>query len=284
MRNTLFILGLLFLLGACNQKPQKADLKIMSFNVRYDTPRDSMNNWQYRKEEAGKMLNYYAPDIVGMQEVLHNQLEDIKSYLPQYTALGVGREDGREKGEFNPLFFKTDRFELVKSGNFSLSETPEVIGVRGWDAVCKRIATWAVLKDKASGIEFMALNTHLDHKGETARKESARLLVNQLVTLAETRPFVMTGDFNTTPDSAIIGLLTEEGKVKNAKSEAALVYGPEWTFHDFGRLSLPERMWIDYIFISPGIQVKTFRNITDVPDTVFLSDHNPVLSEITVLR
>lgn len=284
MKNTLFIFGLFFLLGACCHKTHQTDLKIMSFNVRYDTPRDSMNNWQYRKEEAGKMLNYYAPDIVGMQEVLHNQLEDMKSRLPQYTAIGVGREDGKEGGEYNPLFFKTGRFEVLKSGNFSLSETPEKVGIKGWDAVCKRIATWAIFKDKESGVEFMALNTHLDHKGEVARQESARLLVKQITALAEGRPFVMTGDFNTIPDSDIILLLTEEGKVKNAKLEAALVYGPEWTFHDFGRLPQTERTWIDYIFISPDIQVNKFRNITDIPNTGFSSDHNPVFAEITIQK
>lgn len=282
MKNTLFILGFFLLLGACCQKPDQADLKIMSFNIRYDTSRDSLNSWSYRREEAGKMLNYYTPDIVGMQEVLHNQLEDIKVSLPHYTAIGVGREDGKEKGEYNPLFFRTDRFDVLKSGNFSLSETPEKVGVKGWDAVCKRIATWAILKDKASGVEFIALNTHLDHKGEIARQESAHLLVKQITALAEGRPFVITGDFNTAPDSDIIRLLTKEGKIKNAKLEAALTYGPEWTFHDFGRLPLVERVWIDYIFISPDVQVNKFRNITDIPDTGFLSDHNPVLTEITI--
>lgn len=282
MKNTLFILGFFFLLGACCQKPDQAGLKIMSFNIRYDTSRDSLNSWLYRKEAAGKMLNYYTPDIVGMQEVLHNQLEDMKASLPHYTAIGVGREDGKEKGEYNPLFFRTDRFDVLKSGNFSLSETPEKVGIKGWDAVCKRIATWAILKDKASDLEFMALNTHLDHKGEIARQESVRLLVKQITALAEDRPFVITGDFNTTPDSDIIMLLTKEGKIKNAKLEAALAYGPEWTFHDFGRLPLVERVWIDYIFISPDIQVNKFRNITDIPNTGFLSDHNPVLTEITI--
>ena len=130
----------------------------------------------------------------------------------------------------------------------------------------------------------MALNTHLDHKGEVARQESARLLVKQITALAEGRPFVMTGDFNTIPDSDIIMLLTEGGKVKNAKLEAALVYGPEWTFHDFGRLPQTERTWIDYIFISPDIQVNKFRNITDIPNTGFLSDHNPVFAEITIQK
>jgi len=105
----------------------------MTFNVRLDIPSDSVNNWNYRKGDACRMIAYYSPDLLGMQEVLHNQMEDLKRGLPQYTALGVGRDDGKEAGEYCPIFFRTDRFTLVEYGNFSLSEQPKTIGIKGWD-------------------------------------------------------------------------------------------------------------------------------------------------------
>ena len=147
------------------------------------------------------MIAYYAPDVVGMQEVVKNQLDDLKNRLPQYTALGVGRADGKEAGEYCSLFYKTDRFELIKNGNFGLSETPDTIGVKGWDAACERIVTWAILKDKTSGKKLAAFNTHFDHVGKVARRESAKLLLAKMHELAEGLPVILTGDFNGTVDS-----------------------------------------------------------------------------------
>lgn len=136
------ICGLLFLCGckshtARNERP----LEVMTFNIRLDAPSDSANNWKYRKDNVCRMIAYYQPDLLGMQEVCHNQMEDLKQGLPQYTALGVGRDDGKEAGEYCPIFFNTGRFTLVEYGNFSLSEQPETIGIKGWDASYNRITT-----------------------------------------------------------------------------------------------------------------------------------------------
>lgn len=120
----------------------------MTFNIRLDAPSDSANNWKYRKENVYQMITYYHPDLLGMQEVCHNQMEDLKQGLPQYTALGVGRDDGKEAGEYCPIFFNPNRFTLLKSGNFALSEHPDSIGIKGWDASYNRITTWAILKEK----------------------------------------------------------------------------------------------------------------------------------------
>lgn len=278
-KNFCFCLFLTLWCLSCSTR-QTAGLKVMSFNIRYDNPQDSLNNWAFRKNNAGTMLNYYAPDIIGMQEVLHNQLTDLKNCLPDYTALGVGREDGQEKGEYSALFFKTERFDLLQSGNFSLSETPDKIGVKGWDAACERIATWGILRDKQNGKEFLALNTHLDHMGHRARREGARLILNKIKEISQGRPFLFTGDFNATPESEVIKILLTEGKVRDARQAAPIFYGPSWTFHDFGRLPLSEKEWIDYIFVSPEFSVEQFRNISDIPDEGFLSDHNPVYAEI----
>ena len=140
----------LLLLSSCGTKTSDApqSVNVMTFNIRLDTESDSLNAWPHRRAEVGRMLGYYAPDLLGMQEVLPQQMTALKEMLPQYTALGVGREDGKAEGEFSPIFFRTDRFELLRSGNFSLSPTPNEFGVKGWGAACNRICTWALLKDK----------------------------------------------------------------------------------------------------------------------------------------
>ena len=203
MKNMFFnsvLVAFVLLVASCSKQPE-AKVDVMSFNIRLDHVADSLNNWKYRKDAAAQMIAYYTPDVVGMQEVLKNQLDDLKNRLPQYTALGVGRADGKEKGEYCSLFYKTDRFDLVKSGYFGLSETPDSIGIKGWDAACERIVTWAVLKDKVSGKELAAFNTHFDHIGKVARRESAVLLLAKIREIASDLPVVITGDFNGTVDS-----------------------------------------------------------------------------------
>lgn len=253
----------------------------MSFNIRLDHVADSLNNWKYRKDVAAQMITYYAPDVVGMQEVLKNQLDDLKNRLPEYTVLGVGRADGKEKGEYCSLFYKTDRFDLVKSGNFGLSEMPDSIGIKGWDAACERIVTWAVLKDKVSGKELAAFNTHFDHIGKVARRESAVLLLAKIREIASDLPVVITGDFNGTVDSDPISVLTEGG-MQNTYSASDVVYGPAWSFHNFGRIPVEERQLIDFIFVNGQVVANKFRVIADKPDNVYLSDHAPILANLTI--
>lgn len=268
------------LVASCGKQPEmKVD--VMSFNIRLDHAGDSLNNWKYRKDNAAQMIVYYAPDIVGMQEVVKNQLDDLKDRLPQYTALGVGRADGKEKGEYCSLFFKTSRFDLIKDGNFGLSETPDTIGVKGWDAACERILTWAVLKDKVSGKELAAFNTHFDHVGEVARRESAKLILEKIKEIAGELPVVVTGDFNGTVDSEPIQILTEGGMI-NTCEVAPVVYGPAWSFHNFGRIPLEQRPLIDFIFVNGAIAVDKYRVIGDKPDNGFLSDHAPVMTGLTI--
>ena len=216
-----------------------------------------------------------------MQEVLKNQLDDLKNRLPEYTVLGVGRADGKEKGEYCSLFYKTDRFDLVKSGNFGLSEMPDSIGIKGWDAACERIVTWAVLKDKVSGKELAAFNTHFDHIGKVARRESAVLLLAKIREIASDLPVVITGDFNGTVDSDPISVLTEGG-MQNTYSTSDVVYGPAWSFHDFGRIPVEERQLIDFIFVNGQVVANKFRVIADKPDNVYLSDHAPILANLTI--
>ena len=180
----LFLLFLPLFAASCGQVKQQAPapepVNVMSFNIRYDNPEDSLDNWQYRKDRAANAIRFYDVDILGTQEVLHNQLEDLKQRLPEYGVIGVGREDGKEKGEYSALWYKKDRFNLLDSGYFWLSETPEVAGSKGWDGACERIASWAKLQDKVSGKEFFALNTHLDHVGVAARREGISLMLDKV--------------------------------------------------------------------------------------------------------
>ena len=283
MKNMFFnsvLVAFVLLVASCSKQPE-AKVDVMSFNIRLDHVADSLNNWKYRKDVAAQMITYYAPDVVGMQEVLKNQLDDLKNRLPQYTVLGVGRADGKEKGEYCSLFYKTDRFDLVKSGNFGLSEMPDSIGIKGWDAACERIVTWAVLKDKVSGKELAAFNTHFDHIGKVARRESAVLLLAKIREIASDLPVVITGDFNGTVDSDPISVLTEGG-MQNTYSTSDVVYGPAWSFHDFGRIPVEERQLIDFIFVNGQVVANKFRVIADKPDNVYLSDHAPILANLTI--
>lgn len=268
------------MLGACGSKEKPSDTMQVSwgtFNIRYDNPGDSLNNWKYRKDSVAKYISGKDFDVLGMQEVLYNQLNDLKERLPQYTAVGVGREDGKTKGEYAPLFFRTDKFELIDSNTFWLSQYPDSAGFIGWDGACTRIATWAKLKDKESGKIFMAVNTHFDHVGVEARKESALLIIERIKEIVGDKPAILTGDFNVTDSSEAYRTITgNEFVLKDAFKGSDRHEGPAYTFHDFGRIPMDKRPKIDFIFVTPNIKVLE-TSIVQNPETKtgFLSDHNP---------
>ncbi|MDR1091916.1 MAG: endonuclease/exonuclease/phosphatase family protein [Prevotella sp.] len=282
MKKTLFTLFTLFILFSCS-KPMY--LNVMTFNVRFDYAGDGPNNWQYRKDVAAKVVDIYDVDIMGGQEVLNNQLKDLLERLPEYGAIGVGRDDGLEKGEFSPLLYKKNRFTEEKSGTFWISETPDIAGSTGWDAACNRIASWAILKDKKSGKRIFAINTHLDHMGLTARKEGANLLIAKINELADGLPVVLTGDFNDLPASDAVKNITDitkKGYLTDSKSIASKVSGSDWTFHDFGRLPTDKRERIDYIFVNKQVKVSDYEVLQDTLDSVFVSDHKPVYTKLSI--
>jgi endonuclease/exonuclease/phosphatase family metal-dependent hydrolase len=263
------------------QEPQP--INVMTFNIRYDNPEDSLNNWQYRKDRVANAIKFYDVDILGTQEVLHNQLLDLKERLPEYNQIGVGREDGKEQGEYSALWYKKDRFNAVDSGYFWLSETPDVAGSKGWDGACERIASWAKLIDTKSGKEYFALNTHLDHVGVIARRESITLLINKINELKGDAQVVVTGDFNSSPDDDVIKHITDtsiEGHLTDSRSISPIVYGPAWSWHDFGELKYEERPLIDYVFVSDGLKVLRYGVLAETENGEFLSDHAPVLVTI----
>lgn len=185
---------------ALPEAPVENDLKVMSFNLRYANTSDGPNAWPLRQPLVADTLAAFDPDILGAQEVLAVQADWLRERLPTHTFVGVGRLDGRRAGEFSPLLVRTDRFLLLASGVFWLSETPDVPGVKGWDAACERLATWARLRDLRTKRTLLVLNTHLDHVGVQARRRGLELIRARLESLADGADLLVTGDFNTSAD------------------------------------------------------------------------------------
>ena len=213
------------------------DFTVMSFNIRLNVASDKENAWPERKQEVADLLMYYHPDYFGVQEALPDQMKDIKSGLKNYDYIGVGRDDGKEKGEFSAIFYDMNRLEVLKSGTFWLSETPEKPS-RGWDAALNRICTYAVFKDKKSKKEFLAMNLHFDHVGNVARVKSSELLLKKIKELnPKNLPVTLSGDFNLTDDTEPIKILSREMKDTFYHSEKKH-YGPVGTFTAFNKISI----------------------------------------------
>ena len=255
---------------------------IMTFNIRYDNPDDGEQNWHKRKENVIRMVNFYDLDIIGMQEVLVSQLNYLKDNLPEFNSVGVGRKDGKEKGEFTPVFYRKNRFRELDHGTFWLSETPDKVS-KGWDAALERIATWIKLQDKTTGKEFLFINTHFDHRGKQARVESARLLKTKIAKLANGKQVMLTGDFNLVPESEGIQTLIKpdgENTLVNSSSVAEITYGPNWTSTGFDNRPYDQRRVIDYIFLKDIKTVKRYAVIAEKLNALQLSDHCPVFVQV----
>jgi endonuclease/exonuclease/phosphatase family metal-dependent hydrolase len=268
------------LLFSCTAEP--LPLRVMTFNIRYDNPDDSLNSWQYRKDVAAEMIKEYDVDLLGTQEVLINQFNDLKERLPQYAAIGVGRADGKEAGEYSAIFYRRGKFEEEKSGVFWLSETPDVAGSKGWDGACERIATWAVLKEKATGNRLFFINTHLDHVGKVARREGVKLLLERTQAESNGLPVIITGDFNASPESEIIRQILADKKFFDTRLLAPSMQEISGTFHGFGKVPLEQYGIIDYIFVSGGVTVNTCVAVPEKWENIYLSDHTPVVVRIEI--
>lgn len=280
MRNfVLALLGIVILAG-CSKQPELTTINVATFNMRYDNPDDSLNNWQYRKERIAQFIKDQKVEIVGTQELLQNQVDDLKALLPEYDMVGVARDNGKDEGEYAAIFYLRDRFDALDSNNFWLCENPDSVGMKGWDAACTRIATWAKMQDKATGKIFMAVNTHFDHVGEVARRESALLIISKIKEIVGDRPAFLTGDFNVDSTSnAYETITTNEFVLNDSRKVAKAVEGADYTWHDFGKLPAEERGIIDFIFTTPSIEVlKVF--IPQENIDALLSDHNPQVATL----
>lgn len=261
-------------------------LRVMSYNIRYANPGDGQDAWQHRHAAVSSMLEETAADIFGLQEALLGQIEDLAPNLKNYAWYGVGRDDGRQRGEFVPIFFRQDRFERKESGTFWLSDKPDTPGSRGWDAALPRTVSWLILKDKQTGISLLAANTHFDHRGTKARAASARLIRTRLAEIAAGRPVLLTGDFNCLNNSEPYRVLTQpaaapegaaplhDARVRTAQPPV----GPNSTWNGFQQV-VPDRI-IDFVFVSHTIKVAGYAVLDPRRDKRFLSDHLPVLVEL----
>lgn len=258
-------------------------LSVMTFNMRYDNPEDGQNNWRFRRERIAGVIKAQEVDVLGTQELLSNQFDDLSGLLTGYQGVGVGRLDGAESGEYCAVFFRKDRFTLLDSGTFWLSETPEVVGSLGWDSACERIATWVVLRDR-DGRELFFIDTHLDHVGQVARDEGVSLLMKRIETLSEGRPVILTGDFNSEPGSSVVAHVQKDGVLRDAKAIAAQRSGTDWSFSDFGQIPEAERPLLDYIFVSGDIEAVRYEVLPDIFDGGYVSDHAPVMAVVKIAK
>jgi endonuclease/exonuclease/phosphatase family metal-dependent hydrolase len=289
MRKTiiLFLSALFLVAGCCTQKAE-LPLRVMTFNIRYNNPNDGENAWPNRKDMAASVIHFHHADLVGVQEALKEQMLDLEERLPEFAWFGVGRDDGKESGEYSAIFYKKDRFELLEQNTFWLSETPKILGSIGWDAACVRIVTWGQFKDKASGDMFYLFNTHFDHRGQAARENSAKLIVKKIKEIAGDNPVILTGDFNFAPTSPLYSILTaskgEEDRVylyDALKASRQPPHGPDWSTHGFQAKGHPGRR-IDYIYVTKDVNVLQHGVLSDEWNGRYPSDHLPVLAEITI--
>jgi len=259
-------------------------INVMTFNIRYANPRDSLNYWDYRKENLASMLYYYEADICGMQEALIGQINDLKALLPEYDYLGKGRGDGKEEGEFSPVFYRRDKFIVLGMNTFWLSLTPDTPS-KGWDANLNRIVTWAKLKTVKKKSVFYIFNTHFDHLGPIARRESAVLLLRKIKEIAGDNRTIVTGDFNATPLEEPIQVLMDSGNPDHLNDTEYLSLQPHFgTYSTFNNFEFKEQAGrhIDYIFLKnlQRIQVLKHATLTNSWDGKFASDHHAVLTTL----
>ncbi|TNF41812.1 MAG: endonuclease/exonuclease/phosphatase family protein [Bacteroidetes bacterium] len=254
-------------------------MNIITFNIRFNNPGDGINAWPNRVDMVTGLIKYHEPDIFGLQEALIGQIEDLRNNLPDFEWFGVGRDDGEKGGEFSPVFFNKSKFILIEKGTFWLSETPEKPS-KGWDASFNRVVTWGRFKSKITGKQFLVFNTHFDHRGVEARKQSAQLIANKIREMVKDKnlPVILTGDFNLTPDQEPIALLKKYFKDSREITELP-PYGPVGTFNSFD-WNAPMEGRIDYIFVQGEIKVLKYAVITDSKEKRWPSDHLPVFAKV----
>lgn len=256
-------------------------MNIITYNIRYNNTGDGVNAWPNRIEMVTGLLKFHDPDIFGMQEALIGQIKDVENNLPDYEWFGVGRDDGKEAGEFSPVFFKKSKFILLNHGTFWLSETPEIPS-KGWDAALNRIVTWGRFQSKVTGKQFLYFNTHFDHIGIEARKNATVVIKNKIDEMSKglNLPVILTGDFNLTPETEPIILLKKYMKDSREVSEEK-PYGPVGTFNSFN-WNAPLKERIDYIFVRGEIEVLKYAVLTDSKEQRFPSDHLPVFAKVVL--
>ena len=253
--------------------------RIATYNIRQKNTHDTGNMWDERKEALTNLIKFHQFEIFGTQEGFNDQLVDMERLLPGFKYIGVGRDDGAEKGEYSAIFYDTKRFEVAKNGTFWLSATDISKPNKGWDAALPRICTWGIFKDKKTKKQFILMNTHFDHVGVAARKESAKLMMAKAKEFAGNLPLIITGDFNVSETDEAYFTLANSGIVADSYSKIDSRYAPNSTFNGFGKSIKPAER-IDHIFITPQFSVKKYGILTDTYVGKYPSDHFPVMVDL----
>ncbi|MFB6342119.1 endonuclease/exonuclease/phosphatase family protein [Saccharicrinis sp. FJH62] len=278
-RIRIVILGLFISIATLSAQ----SFNVMTYNIKYDNPGDSLNNWDHRKDMVVGLIRFHKAEIFGIQEGLHHQVEYIVQHLPGFHYEGVGRDDGKQKGEYSAVFYNAERFKRIKGTTFWLSETPDKPSI-GWDAALERICSCVYLRDKKSGEKMWVFNAHLDHMGPKARLESLKLIHREIDEMnTENDPVILMGDFNATPvDAPIVFISQHYTDTKMLSKESP--YGPDATFNGFFFHKIPKNR-IDYIFVNKKVgDVNRYGVLTDSKDCHYPSDHFPVLAEIVLTK
>ncbi len=238
-------------------------LDVGTYNLRNNNQGDAKagNGWDARKGVVAQLLRYHEFDIFGTQEGFIDQLQDLKELLPGYDYVGVGRDDGKQGGEHSAVFYNTEKYEALNSGNFWLSETPEKPGL-GWDAVCVRICSWAHFRCRETGFEFLFFNLHMDHVGKVARVESAKLVQKKMKEFGSELPAILTGDFNIDQNHPSFVEIIESGMLKDSYEASEFKYALNGTFNAFRPNNFTESR-IDHVLVSPSFEVKKYGILTD---------------------
>ena len=279
MKKILFLLTLLlFSSGLKAQQTAYGSLNVMSYNIRFNNPGDSINAWSNRKEWVKALVKFYDTDILGIQEGLSDQVDYLQT-ATGFAVEGVGRDDGKKVGEFVAIYYNPARFIKRLSGHFWLSETPDIPS-KGWDAAIVRLCTWVRLYDKIRKQEFYVFNTHYDHVGVLARVKSSELIQKQIPLIAGNLPVILTGDLNVTPQTESVATLkTFLSDAREVSQEPP--YGPEGSFNGFKfNAALKDR--IDYIFTSKHFKVLKYGILSDSKEQRYPSDHLPVFSRVII--
>jgi endonuclease/exonuclease/phosphatase family metal-dependent hydrolase len=247
------------------------DLSVMSFNLRTEYGNDGKNHWDNRKEAIVKMFNNLTPDIFGVQEAESGMLDYLQTNLPHYNTISMGR-DYENTGESNAIFYNRDKYELLNSNTFWLSETPNEVS-RGWDAVCNRIVTWAHLKDLETDKTFYFFNTHFDHKGKRAQKESGKLLLSKIEAITNMDESIfISGDFNVLiRDKALQPIIDNFYEARRFANQTDNIK----SFNFFGKYPLTRN--IDFIFYKSA-RALSFRTVSEDYGVPYISDHYPIIA------
>lgn len=276
---TLIIAAVLMVLpfkSSAQKQTRDYDLKVMSYNIRLGTAKDGTNSWEYRYPATAMMLKDQMPDVFGVQEAFDFQVKFIEENFKDYDCVGVGRDNGKSEGEHMSIFWNKKNVKMLKWGTFWLSETPEKPS-KGWDAKCKRTATWALMKDKKTGKHFYYVNTHLDHRGSEARRQGLNLIVSRIDEInPKGYPMVLTGDFNMKPDDAALTGL--EQRMQSARKIAPKTDNHA-TLNLWGKGKAD--MVIDYIYVSGFSACTEYHTITEKYGTwKYVSDHYPIYAKL----